>query len=154
VCRKFSWKFGGLLVSWDPHFFVFSLVLTCGGILLTGSSLVDKRRLTLLNVYGPCTDRKTFWKKIADRDYLAHTDLILAGDLNFTLNSDEIWGTTTLLDPLAPFFKDLFDNSPLVDVAPTELVPTWRNEEWGFKHFKKTRQILCGRGFDWSSYEV
>jgi hypothetical protein len=54
---------GGLLVSWDPHFFVFSPVLTCGGIFLTGSSLVDKRKLSLLNVYGPCTDRKLFLEK-------------------------------------------------------------------------------------------
>jgi hypothetical protein len=78
---------GGLLISWDPRYFVFSPVLTCGGIFLTGSSLVDKRRLSLLNVYGPCTDRKIFWKKLEDRGLLAHTDLILAGDLNFTLNS-------------------------------------------------------------------
>jgi len=46
----------GLLVSWDPRFFVFSLVLTCGGIFLTGFSLFDKRRLTLLNFYGPFTE--------------------------------------------------------------------------------------------------
>jgi hypothetical protein len=36
-----------------------------------------------------------------------------------------------LTDPLAIFFKDLFDNSSLVDVAPTELVPTWRNGRIG-----------------------
>jgi len=81
---------GGLLISWDTHFFVFSLVLTCGSIVLTGSSLVDKRKISLLNVYGPCTNRKLFWKKMEDRGLLAHVDLILAGDLNFTLNSDEI----------------------------------------------------------------
>jgi hypothetical protein len=120
-----------------PSFFVFSLVLTCGGILLTGSSVVDKRRLSLLNVYGPCKDRKTFWRKLADRGLLAIKDLILAGDLNFTLNNDEIWGTTALMDPLAPFFKELFDDSPLVDVAPTELVPTWHNGRIGESSISK-----------------
>jgi hypothetical protein len=63
--------------------------------------------------------------------------LILAGDLNFTLNIDEIWGTTTVLDPLAPFFKELFDDYPLVDVAPTELVPTWRNGRIGESSISK-----------------
>jgi hypothetical protein len=122
---------GGLLISWDPHYFVFSIVLTCGSILLIGSSLVDKRRLTLLNVYGPCTDERTFWKKIEDRGLLANIDLILARDLNFTFNSNVIWGPTALTNPLALFLKDLFDNTSLVDVAPDELVPTWRNGKIG-----------------------
>lgn len=128
---------GGLLVSWDPHYFVFSTVLTCGSILLIGSSLVDKRRLTLLNVYGPCTDQKTFWKKLEDRGLLANIDLILARDLNFTFNSNVIWGPTALTDPLALFFKDLFDNTSLVDVAPAELVPTWRNGKIGDSNIAK-----------------
>jgi hypothetical protein len=51
---------GGLLVSWDPRFFAFSPVLTCGIIILTGSSYVDRRNLTMLNVYGPCMDCKIF----------------------------------------------------------------------------------------------
>jgi hypothetical protein len=53
--------------------------------------------------------------------------LILAGDLNFTLNSNEIWGLAALIDPLSLYFKELFDNSSLVDVALAELAPTWRN---------------------------
>jgi hypothetical protein len=77
-------------------------------------------------------------KKIENRGLLAHTDLILAGDLNFTLNSDEIWGTTTLSDPLEVFFKDLFYNSPLVDVALTELVLTWCNGRMGVSSISKT----------------
>jgi hypothetical protein len=54
-----------------------------------------------------------------DKGLLLHTDLILVGDLNFTFNSKEIWGTVALLDPLATFFKDLFATTSLVDVAPT-----------------------------------
>jgi endonuclease/exonuclease/phosphatase family metal-dependent hydrolase len=68
---------------------------------------------------------------------LLHTDLILAEDLNFTFNSKEIWGTAALLDPLATFFKDLFATTPLVDVAPTELVPTWHNGRMGESSISK-----------------
>jgi hypothetical protein len=110
---------GGLLVSWDPHYFDFSTVLTCGRIIFTGSIFVDRRSLTLLDVYGQCMDRKTFWKKCVDKGIMLHNDLIMAGDLNFTLNAKEIWGTAISLDPLATFFKDLFANTPMVDVAPT-----------------------------------
>jgi hypothetical protein len=35
--------------------------------------------ITLLNVYGPCLDRKSFWEKVAARGLLAHINLILAG---------------------------------------------------------------------------
>jgi hypothetical protein len=68
---------------------------------------------------------------------MLHTDLILARDLNFTFNSKEIWGTLALLDPLATFFKDLFATTPLVDVAPTELVPTWCNGRMGNQAYLK-----------------
>jgi hypothetical protein len=40
-------------------------------------------------------------------------------------------GNNNLDRSFGTFFKDLFDNSPLVDVAPTELVPTWRNGRLG-----------------------
>jgi hypothetical protein len=53
--------------------------------------------------------------------------LILAGDLNFTTSSEEVWGVGALMDPLAGFFKELFAKNILVDIQPAELVPTWRN---------------------------
>jgi hypothetical protein len=113
------------------YFFELLPVLSCGGIFLSGSSLVDKRKISLMNVYDPCTDRKHFWEKVEDRGLLAHGDLIMVGDMNFTINSEEVWGTTTLVDPLAVFFKELFEKNKLVDVAPAELVPTWRNGRSG-----------------------
>lgn len=85
-------------------FFAFSLVLTCGGILLTGSILVDKRSLTLLNVYGPCTDHRTFWKKCAEKGLLDHSDLIMAGDLNFNLNN-VFFGHNNFRRSFGYFFK-------------------------------------------------
>jgi exonuclease III len=51
---------GGLLVSWDPNVFELNAFLTCGGILLTGHIIASKRELSILNVYGPCTERKEF----------------------------------------------------------------------------------------------
>jgi hypothetical protein len=73
------------------------------------------------------------WKKV----FYPHSDLILAGDLNFSLSTDEIWGSTVVIDPLASFFKDLFANTSLVDVAPSQLVPTWRNGRMGDSNISK-----------------
>ena len=54
-------------------------------------------------------------------------NLILAGDLNLTLNNSEVWGEKARLDPLGPFFTNLFSSHQLVDIAPIVAGPTWRN---------------------------
>jgi endonuclease/exonuclease/phosphatase family metal-dependent hydrolase len=68
---------------------------------------------------------------------LALDDLILAGDMNFTTSSEEIWGESALADPLAGFFKEIFTKNNLVDVAPAEVVPTWRNGRSGTEGISK-----------------
>jgi hypothetical protein len=67
------------------------------------------------------------WEKVDGRGMLAHIDLIVAGDLNFTVSAGEVWGDSTHLDPLVAIFKDLFTKKQLVDILPTNVVPTWRN---------------------------
>jgi hypothetical protein len=130
-------KSGGLLVSWDPKVFNLLPFLSCGGILLTGFCISDKRRINFLNVYGLCTERKRFWEKVDGRGLLAKGDLIIAGDLNFTTSAEEVWGATTLLDPLAAFFKETFLKNQLIDIPPAEVVPTWRNEICGEEEILK-----------------
>lgn len=45
---------------------------------------------------------------------LSVPNLIIAGDLNLTLDAAEVWGFSANLNPLADYFKLLFE-------------PTWRN---------------------------
>jgi len=83
---------GSLLVSWDLNYYDLVLFLTCGGILLTGICLATKRHFSILNVYGPCVERKDFWESLGNSGLLAQKNLILVRDLNLTLSSGEIWG--------------------------------------------------------------
>jgi hypothetical protein len=78
---------GSLMVSWDPNYFDLVPFLTCGGILLKGFCLEIKRQITLLNVYGPCVERKIFWERLENSGLLTLKNFILAGDLNLTLSS-------------------------------------------------------------------
>jgi hypothetical protein len=54
----------GLLVAWDPSLFELAPFISMGGILLIGNNILDKRELSLLNVYDPCTTRKSFWNTV------------------------------------------------------------------------------------------
>jgi hypothetical protein len=128
---------GGLLAAWDPNFFDFSPVLSPGGILLAGTCLELNTSLTLPNTYGPCMDCRPFWEKLDRLGLLAIKDLIIAGDLNLTLSSKEIWGDRAKLDPLADFFKSLFSKNALVDLESVELLPTWRNGRSGSSCIEK-----------------
>ena len=81
----------------------------------------------MLNTYGPCNYRRLFWDILHKVGLLVVEDLILVGDLNLTTSSEEIWGENAWVDPLSPYFKQLFSKNHLVDSTPDEVVPTWRN---------------------------
>jgi hypothetical protein len=85
--------------------------LTCGGILLTGSIIASKRKINLLNVYGPCLERKLFWTNLANSGLLSLKILVIAGDLNLTVSTGEVWGGSASSGQLAGFFNSLFQTS-------------------------------------------
>jgi hypothetical protein len=124
---------GGLLVAWDPILFNLCPFLTRGGILLSGSNKATKRNINLLNVYGPFLERKAFWTTLASSGLLSLRNLVIAGDLNLTLSSGEIWGGSTTSGNLAGFFNILFHDHKLLDIKPDTIVPTWRNGRVGWK---------------------
>jgi hypothetical protein len=128
---------GGLLASWDPSLFELEPMLSPGGILLTGRCFELQSTINFLNVHGPCSDRKTFWKRLDDLGILAANNLIIAGDLNLTTSPLEIWGEKAISDPLMSFFKQLFYKNSLTDLEPAELLPTWRNGRQGAASISK-----------------
>lgn len=58
-------------------------------------------------------------------------DLIIAGDLNFTCQASEIWGSSARMDDLGDFFSQLLLDIDFVDVLPHKLAPTWTNGRFG-----------------------
>jgi hypothetical protein len=128
---------GGLLASWDPTLFDFSPMLSPGGILLSGRCFELQSSLNILNVHGPCSDRKAFWERLDDLGLLAASNLIIAGDLNLTTSPREIWGVKAISDPLMSFFKHIFFKNSLIDLEPAELLPTWRNGRQGAASISK-----------------
>jgi hypothetical protein len=67
----------------------------------------SKKELALLNIYGPCKDRKLFWSSVENNGILSTLNLIIAGDLNFILSSEENWGGSFVPGSNEVFFRDL-----------------------------------------------
>jgi hypothetical protein len=144
---------GGLLASWDPNLFDLSPMLSPGGILLSGFCFELNRSINLLNVYGPCIDRKAFWQRLDDLGLLAAKNLILAGDLNLITSPKEMWGDKALSDPLSNFFNHIFYKNALIDMKPAELLPTWRNGRQGSASIaKRLDRVLIAEGLLLPSY--
>jgi hypothetical protein len=124
-------------VAWDPYKFELAPFLSCGGIFMTGTCLEDKRKISLLNVYGPCTERKTFWDKVVSRGMLAYKNLIVAGDLNFTVRLERFGVTQRNWTRCRGFFKGIFQGNHLVNIILDEVVPTWWNGRIGREGISK-----------------
>jgi hypothetical protein len=58
------------------------------------------RCFMILNVYGPSQERIQFWDNLLNKSFLKKEDLILGGDLNFSLGTTESWGQRAIPDAL------------------------------------------------------
>jgi hypothetical protein len=113
--------FGGLAVAWNPDYYDLYPYLCCGGILLSGTCHTTNKRINLLNLYGPCSDRQFFWEKIEARGLLDLHNLVIVGDLNLTTSVGEVWGVSATQDALDDYLSTLFSAHHLVDYAPDPL---------------------------------
>ena len=56
------------------------------------SSSKLNRNLRLVNIYSPCHNRELFWNRLMEADFMQSENLIIRGDLNFSLGLVESWG--------------------------------------------------------------
>jgi hypothetical protein len=68
---------------------------------------------------------------------LREENLIIGGDINFSLGEAETWGPSAHPDPQTYFFSHLLATNGLIDIVPTKLIPTWRNLRTGEAHVEK-----------------
>ena len=80
--------------------------------------------MNIMNIYGPYNNRVEFWDSFKKIDISRKENLIIGGDLNFTLGAHEIWGPKARTDPLALFFSNLLQNMNLIDLDPQKLKPS------------------------------
>jgi len=80
---------GGLLCIWNPDVCDLAPLSLFSGILLVGRLKGFSEVVKILNIYGPYRDRAGFWEQLVDCGLLQDGHLILGGDLNLTMSSEE-----------------------------------------------------------------
>lgn len=83
--------------------------------------------LRILNIYGPCHNRNSFWDKLLQSPIMQADQIIVGGDLNFSLGHWESQGPHATPDPLSYYFDKFLDKSNFFDLYMAKKVPTWCN---------------------------
>ena len=113
---------GGIAIRWNQS------TIRCtnswgspSGLGVHISWVAENLNLNIVNIYGPYNDRVEFWDSFKNSDISRKENMIIGGDLNFTLGAHEIWGLKARTDPLSPFFSNLLQNLKLIDLDPQKL---------------------------------
>ena len=93
--------------------------------------------LNLINIYGPYNNKVAFRESVQASQFLKRDNVVIVGDLNFTLGGHEIRGPNARTDSLDTFFKNLLENLKLVNMEPQNLNPTWTNIIYGENQIAK-----------------
>lgn len=87
--------------------------------------------ITLVNIYGPCLDGVTFWNNLLSKYFMHGPNLVVGGDLIFSLGMSKTWGPQARVDHLAYFFLKNIREGNLIDSNLIKITPTWRNKRVG-----------------------
>lgn len=95
--------------------------------------------LSILNIYGPCQERVSFWNNLLAKSVMRDKNLVV-GDLNFSIRNAEAWVPSAREDPLSNFFQNALTSHKLIDANLSKLKPTWRN--------RRTSEALVAKRLD------
>lgn len=75
-----------------------------------------ERDIRIINVYGPCSDRANYWRSLLESNLLQANNIILGGDLNFSLGFCESWGHMAQVDSLFNSLSTILEEHHWVDI--------------------------------------
>ena len=110
---KTGWEFcaidalgisGGILLAWNPCLIRCKAFHSFAGILLSASFKGLDSVFSIVNCYGPYANITSYWDTSVASGIFNYPNLILAGDLNFTISNLEIWGDRARLDHISMYF--------------------------------------------------
>jgi len=88
-------------------------------------------KLLILNIYGPCQDRILVWNNLCSKSLMDNQNLVIRGDLNFSLGISKTWGPSAHADPLSDFFSNIIREKNILYINLLKPRPSWRNRRTG-----------------------
>eukprot|EP00253_Pinus_taeda_P023722 PITA_23722 len=122
---------GSLATLWDPSRVRAKAYKCFAGIIISAAIRGFDIPLNILNLYAPYRNKNQFWSSFFSSAIVEIEHLVIAGDFNLTLHSNECWGPCRHHHPLAESFKNELLRHNLIDIAPCEMLPTWSNGRTG-----------------------
>lgn len=122
----------GLALGYNPP--TINLRASWGGVGFIGMDIFSSELgmdLRIINVYGPCHSKEAFWNRFLNLSITSLENLIIEGDLNFSIGYGESWGTNAQVDMLTKTMEMLLDQHHLTDIPMIKPLPTWRNQRVG-----------------------
>eukprot|EP00253_Pinus_taeda_P017589 PITA_17589 len=123
---------GGIALGYNPR--SINLMGTWGGIGFIGADIYPTEmgtEIRMINIYGPYHHRENLWERILAANIFQSDNIILGGDLNFSLGYSKSWGHHAQADPLAgelsyhlPIYLDIWGNISKPR-APVKFNSTW-----------------------------
>jgi hypothetical protein len=114
----------------------------CSTILVNFKHKNSDLAFLVVNIYGPYSDRKSFWEDLVSTSVFCDPLLVAEHDLNFTLSLREVWGVHPMEEKKSDFFLCFLEKERLVDIEPVKLSPTWRNFRTGDEEVAKILDLF------------
>ena len=126
---------GGIATIWNQSTWTcISNVISQYWIKINLECRVDKKKIFIYNIYAPnhFRDKEQCWTSLkVDIDEETNSNIILGGDLNLILHSNEKRGGIFTHDPYRKKLEIIMQEHDLVDVAPKNRRFTWNNRRLG-----------------------
>ena len=87
--------------------------------------------IRMINIYGPCHHWENFWEPLLSAKILQSDNIILGGDLNFSLGFRDSWRSAAQFDPITDYMTNLLEQTNFMDIPMQRYLPTWRNRRVG-----------------------
>jgi hypothetical protein len=104
----------------------------------------------ILNVYVPSQECIQFWENLLNKSFRKEENLIQGGDINFSFKVIESWGQRAQADAQMDYFSHKLGESGLLDIAPTNIFPTWINKRMRDDYIEKRLDsfLILGNSMD------
>lgn len=83
--------------------------------------------IKIFNIYVPCNNGEAFWNHLLNLSIINYDNIIMGGDLNFSIGFGESWGSNAQVNSLSDIMEKLLERHHLIYIPMVKPQPTWHN---------------------------